>query len=339
MEVLNSFNFVLLGDTSIAGELGKKGTSSDITIYDRKTNDKIISYCFPNTYPEKLQPLLQSIAMSDYAIINISKLDTFLGEQLVAVDIFGIKNGFILYSYEIDAEKVKNIIKNTGLSLFAILDSLDQLKKEIADMTPDVNIGSKATDNVGDKEEKNEQLKEEEGVIEKIGICVSIDHAFDVKGVGTVVLGSVKQGEIKTYDELTLSPANKPVLIKSIQMHDDPVNISKRPSRVGLAIKGVSAKDISRGDLITSPRLAKIASNNFNLKFIKNQFFKEEISETQNYMVSVGLQIRTVKLKQNGDSNLNVQFEKPIAYIKNEKCVLFRPDSKGMRIMGYGIME
>ena len=63
-KILNSFNFVLLGDTTIANELGKKGTSSDITIYDRKTNDKIISYCFPNTYPEKLQPLLQSIAMS-----------------------------------------------------------------------------------------------------------------------------------------------------------------------------------------------------------------------------------------------------------------------------------
>ena len=112
---MNSFNFVLLGDTTIANELGKKGTSSDITIYDRKTNDKIISYCFPNTYPEKLQPLLQSITMSNYAIINISKLDSFLGEQLIAVDIIGIKNGFILYGYEIDVEKIRNIIKNTIL--------------------------------------------------------------------------------------------------------------------------------------------------------------------------------------------------------------------------------
>ena len=130
---MNSFNFVLLGDTTIANELGKKGTSSDITIYDRKTNDKIISYCFPNTYPEKLQPLLQSIAMSNYAIINISKLDSFLGEQLIAVDIFGIKNGFILYGYEIDVEKVRNIIKNTGLSSFQILDSLELLKNSIAE--------------------------------------------------------------------------------------------------------------------------------------------------------------------------------------------------------------
>ena len=327
---MNSFNFVLLGDTTIANELGKKGTSSDITIYDRKTNDKIISYCFPNTYPEKLQPLLQSIAMSNYAIINISKLDSFLGEQLIAVDIFGIKNGFIIYGYEIDVEKVKNIMKNTGLSSFQILDSLEQLKNSIAEM-----------------ESKTETEKETETDLEVKGdeslqppkACIVVDHVFDVKGVGTVVLGTVKQGEIKTYDELVLSPSSKTVVIKSIQMHDDPVNISKKNSRVGLAIKGASAKDISRGDVITSPGFAKIAAADFQLRFIKNPYFKEEISETQNYMMSVGLQIRTVKIKVMPDSILSISFEKPLAFVKKDLCILFKPDSKGMRIMGHGIME
>ena len=327
---MNSFNFVLLGDTTIANELGKKGTSSDITIYDRKTNDKIISYCFPNTYPEKLQPLLQSIAMSNYAIINISKLDSFLGEQLIAVDIFGIKNGFIIYGYEIDVEKVKNIMKNTGLSSFQILDSLEQLKNRIAEM-----------------ESKTETEKETETDLEVKGdeslqppkACIVVDHVFDVKGVGTVVLGTVKQGEIKTYDELVLSPSSKTVVIKSIQMHDDPVNISKKNSRVGLAIKGASAKDISRGDVITSPGFAKIAAADFQLRFIKNPYFKEEISDTQNYMMSVGLQIRTVKIKVMPDSILSISFEKPLAFVKKDLCILFKPDSKGMRIMGHGIME
>jgi len=325
---LNSFNFVLLGDATIANELGKKGTSSDITIYDRKTNDKIISYCFPNTYPEKLQPLLQSIAMSNYAIINISKLDSFLGEQLIAVDIFGIKNGFILYGYEIDIEKVRNIIKNTGLSSFQILDSLEQLKNSIAEME------SKTETETGMdlKDKGDERLQPSEA-------CIVVDHVFDVKGVGTVVLGTVKQGEIKTYDELVLSPSNKTVVIKSIQMHDDPVNTSKKNSRVGLAIKGTSAKDISRGDVITSPGFAKIAAADFQLKFIKNPYFKEEISETQNYMMSVGLQIRTVKIKEMPDSILLISFEKPLAFVKNDLCILFKPDSKSMRIMGHGIME
>ena len=125
-----------MGDTSIASDLGKKGTSTDISIYDKKTSDQIFSYCYPNTYPEKLQSLLQSIAISEYAILNITRLDSSLGEQILALDIFNLKRGFILYSFEVDIEKVKNIIRKTNLSSFQIVDSLEQLKKHLSDLKP-----------------------------------------------------------------------------------------------------------------------------------------------------------------------------------------------------------
>jgi selenocysteine-specific translation elongation factor len=321
--ILNSLNFVILGDASIASNLGKKGTSTDITIYDRKTNDQIFSYCFPNTYPDKLQPLLQSIAVSDYAILNISHLDSFLGEQILALDIFNIKKGFILHGYEIDIEKVKNIIKKTSLSAFQILDDVEQLTTRLSEIKPS-------------EDKENEQTT---AAAANNSVYIPIDHVFDVKGVGTVVLGCIKQGEIKTYDELEINPLNKPIVIKSIQMHDDPVNHSKKSSRVGLAIKGVSAKDVSRGDIITSPGLSKIISDSFQIEFKKNPYFKEGIVETQNYMISVGLQIRTVRLKEIGGSKISIALEKPIAYIKNDLCIVFSPDSKTMRIMGSGHMD
>lgn len=325
---------MILGDTSIANDLGKKGTSTDITIYDRKTNDQIISYCFSNTYPDKLQSLLQSISMSDYAILNISHLDSFLGEQILALDIFNIKKGFILYSYNIDGEKIKNIIKKTSLASFQILDDIEQLKTHLSKLQT-----------VEDQQEKdingngNEQQQPPQTTISNNSVYIPIDHVFDVKGVGTVILGCIKQGEIKTYDELEINPLNKSIVIKSIQMHDDPVTYSKKSSRVGLAIKGVSAKDVSRGDIITTPGLSKIINGSFQIKFNKNPYFKEDIVETQNYMISIGLQIRTVKIKNIGNSELDIKIEKPVAYIKNDRCIVFSPDSKTMRIMGYGLMN
>lgn len=314
-----------MGDTSIASDLGKKGTSTDISIFDKKTNDQIFSYCYSNTYPEKLQSLLQSIAISEYAILNITRLDSFLGEQMLALDIFNLKRGFILYSFEVDIEKVKSIIRKTNLSSFQIVDSLEQLKKHLSELKPV-------------EYEENEAPSSDAATIATNSVYIPIDHVFDVKGVGTVVLGSIKQGEIKTYDELEINPLNRPVVIKSIQMHDDPVSHSKKFSRVGLAIKGVSAKDVSRGDIITSPGLSKIISDSFQIKFNKNPFFKEDIIETQNYMISVGLQIRTVKIKKIEGNEIAITLEKPIAYIKNNLCVVFSPDSKTMRIMGYGYM-
>lgn len=319
-----------MGDTSIASSLGKKGTTTDISIYDKKTNDQIFSYCYPNTYPEKLQSLLQSIAISEYAILNINRLDSFLGEQILALDIFNLKRGFILYSFEVDIEKVKNIIKKTNLSSFQIVDGgLEQLKKHLSDLKP---VGHEEYEAPGSDTATATASATD-------SVYMPIDHVFDVKGVGTVVLGSVKLGEIKTYDELEINPLNKPVVIKSIQMHDDPVSHSKKLARVGLAIKGVSAKDVSRGDIITSPGLSKIVNDGFQIKFNKNPFFKEDIIETQNYMISVGLQIRTVKIRKIGDSEIAITLEKPIAYVKNNLCIVFSPDSKSMRIMGYGHMR
>ncbi len=323
---------MILGDTSIANDLGKKGTSTDISIYDRKTHDQIISYCFSNTYPDKLQSLLQSISMSDFAILNISRLDSFLGEQILALDIFNIKKGFILYSYDIDIEKIKNIIKKTSLSSFQILDNVEQLKTCLSEL--------QTVEAEDDKENETHPITTANPTnTPNNSVYIPIDHVFDVKGVGTVILGCIKEGQIKTYDELEINPLNKPVVIKSIQMHDDPVNDSKKSSRVGLAVKGVSAKDVSRGDIITSPDLSKIINDNFQIKFNKNPYYKEDIVETQNYMISVGLQIRTVKIKKIGNTELNITLEKPIAYIKNELCIVFSPDSKTMRIMGHGIMD
>jgi len=324
---------VILGDTSIANDLGKKGTSTDITIYDRKTNDQIISYCFSNTYPDKLQSLLQSISMSDYAILNISHLDSFLGEQILALDIFNIRKGFILYSYNIDGEKIKNIIKKTSLASFQILDDIEQLKTRLSKLQ---TVEEQQEKNIDGKDNDQQQPSP---TISNNSVYIPIDHVFDVKGVGTVILGCIKQGEIKTYDELEINPLNKSIVIKSIQMHDDPVNYSKKSSRVGLAIKGVSAKDVSRGDIITTPGLSKIINGSFQIKFNKNPYFKEDIVETQNYMISIGLQIRTVKIKNIGNSELDIKIEKPVAYIKNDRCIVFSPDSKTMRIMGYGLMN
>ncbi len=324
---------MILGDTSIANDLGKKGTSTDITIYDRKTNDQIISYCFSNTYPDKLQSLLQSISMSDYAILNISHLDSFLGEQILALDIFNIKKGFILYSYNIDGEKIKNIIKKTSLSSFQILDDIEQLKTSLSKLQ---TVEEQQEKEINGKDNGQQQPST---TISNNSVYIPIDHVFDVKGVGTVILGCIKQGEIKTYDELEINPLNKSIVIKSIQMHDDPVNYSKKSSRVGLAIKGVSAKDVSRGDIITTPGLSKIINGSFQIKFNKNPYFKEDIVETQNYMISIGLQIRTVKIKNIGNSELDIKIEKPVAYIKNDLCIVFSPDSKTMRIMGYGLMD
>lgn len=309
--MLKSVNFVVLGDHSIASQLGKKGTSTDITIYDRKTTDIVYTWTAPLTFPDKVQPLMQAVNIAEYAILNVAKLDKFLGEQILALDYAGIKEGFVLHSYEVDREKLKALLKGTALAGYQFLDSVDQLKQEIAKLEP----------------------KAQEGPV-----MIPVDHAFDVKGVGTVVLGVVRQGSIKAYDELTLQPSGKTILIKSIQMHDDPVESSSSPARVGLAVKGPSAGDISRGDVICAPGTVKVAAGPVGAKFQKSPFFKGELADNQMYMLSVGMQIRPVRVKVAGDA-VEITPEKPMCYLPGQACVLLKPDSQGSRIIGKGVFQ
>ena len=58
--MVKSINFVVLGKQDLASEFGKKGTESDLTLYDRKESDVIKTWVIPNGFPEKIQPLFQA---------------------------------------------------------------------------------------------------------------------------------------------------------------------------------------------------------------------------------------------------------------------------------------
>jgi selenocysteine-specific translation elongation factor len=338
---VKSINFVVLGDDTIVSQLGKKGTTTDISIYDKKTSDSIYTFTVPLTFPEKIQPLIQAINMSEYAILNITKIDKYLGEQIVALDSLNFKNGFILHSYDIDEEKIKLLIRNTNVANFKFINSYDELKQELSLVEPKKSFN------------KDEDADSKSDSPESTGfstVFVLIDHAFDVRGVGTVVLGVIRQGTVRIHDQLKIMPADMDVVVKSIQMHDTPVDESKTPARVGLAIKGTTADMISRGDVLCSAftdlsdNMIKVASDENILiaKFRRNPYFKGQVSENQNYMLAIGLQIKPAKIKRITNDNHNITIieiapEKPVVYIPNQVFLVLKLDSPGMRIVGQGI--
>ena len=162
---------------------------------------------------------------------------------------------------------------------------------------------------------------------------IPIDHCFDVKGVGTVILGKVAQGEVKNYDKLKLWPKGVEVLIKSIQMHDDPVEEALSPARVGLAVKGVTPDDIQRGDQLGEEGSVQLAQD-IAINYLHNKFFKEKLAENQTFLASIGLQIRAAKITSL--SPMKLSLNKPVAFDRNDICVILKPESQTIRIVGSG---
>jgi selenocysteine-specific translation elongation factor len=311
---VKNINFVILGDFQIASELGKKGTTTDLSIFDRKVQDAIYTWTVPITFPDKIQSLMQATNIAEYAILNVTRIDKYLGEQVIALDAVKFSSGFILHSYEVDEAKLKTLIKTTTISDFQFLDNINQLKQQMSRLEP-------------------QSLE---------GPCIiPIDHAFNVNGVGTVILGIIKQGVVKTYDQLKILPSGKDILVKSIQMHDDPVNESKSPARVGLAIKGVDADDISRGDILCSPSSLnlKVTTDAILAEFIKSPYYKGDLTENQTYLLSVGIQIKPVKIKRNNTDTIEIIPEKSLVFFSGQNYALLKPDNLGTRIIAKGIIH
>ena len=240
---MESINFVVLGEQAIANDFGKKGTSSDLTLYDRKESDVIRTWITANGFPDKIQPLLQAINIAEYVIFHVTKLDKFIGEQIIALDSLEKKVGLLSHSYDVDESRLNTMIKGTVLENYKKIDS-SNLKDELLKFPP----------------------------IQKDGkTSIIIDHCFDVKGVGTVALGKVLSGKIKQYDKLVHLHSDTEVMVKSIQMHDDDIIEAVSPARVGLSLKNIKPDEITRGDILSNDDSVKIL-NELSLDFKKNQF-------------------------------------------------------------------
>jgi selenocysteine-specific translation elongation factor len=302
---MESVNFVILGDQSIATDFGKKGTSTDLTLFDRKEAEKIYTFVTPNGFPEKIQPLFQAIALAEYVIFHVNVLDKFTGEQILALDALGKKEGILSHSYDVDESRLNLMIKGTVIEGYKKVEQ-DKIKEELANFA----------------------------TIKKNGdTSIVIDHTFDVKGVGTVALGKVLSGKITQYDKILHYPSETEAMIKSIQMHDDDVKESVSPARVGLSLKNIKHDEIARGDIFSNDSAIKITTE-ITIDFVQNQFFKGTISENQMCLVNIGLQIKAAKFAS--VSPLKLQFEKPVAVMPGDVCVLLKPESNSVRIMGSG---
>jgi len=297
-----------LGKQDIASDFGKKGTETDLTLYDRKESDIIKTWVTPSGFPEKIQPLFQAINLAEYVVFYVDKLDKFTGEQIIALDSLKKEKGILSHTFDVDESKLAMMIKGTVVENYVKVDQ-DKIKEEMDKMKPIIT------------DEHSEMV---------------IDHCFDVKGVGTVILGKVTNGKIKQYDNLKLYPADIDVLIKSIQMHDDPVTESVCPARVGLAVKGVKPDEVSRGDVISQEDAVDIKTE-IRLDFQKSPFYKSDIAENQGCLVSIGLQIKAAKFSS--ISPLILTFEKPVVCKTGQIAVILKPESTTIRILGSGAIQ
>ena len=287
--------------------LGEKGSETDIIMFNRKTDDCIFKFMQPAK--GKLSAKSQIISCIDYAIISFTELTHEVGETVIMLDSFGISEGIILSPPFSNSSQIENIIKDTSLKSFVIIErNIAKIFELLQKIDPKRDIDTSPV--------------------------VVIDQAFSVKGVGEVLLGFVKKGILKKHEKLSLMPTNKEVIVRSIQMQDKNFDEAEAGSRVGLAIKGAAAEEMKRGFFICAPEDCEV-STKLTLSFEKNKFYPGELKEGVLH-VTAGMQTVPAKIADMKEDTITLELEKQIVYTKDDTFLLLDLNAKKLHVIGKG---
>lgn len=80
-----------------------------------------------------------------------------------------------------------------------------------------------------------------------------VDRSFVVAGRGTVVTGTLWSGTLAVGDGLELLPGARGVRVRGLEVHGDPRERAAAGQRVAVALGGVRAREVGRGDVLAAP--------------------------------------------------------------------------------------
>ncbi len=157
---------------------------------------------------------------------------------------------------------------NYGLIVITKTDlvSPEQVKKveqEIQEKTnclnhfkiPILHFSSKDNESVIKLKQQMQQVSKSIPLKRDIGKPrVFIDRVFEIKGSGTVVTGTLLNGNLYQNQSVYLFPSLKKVRVRQVQCYNISVEEAILGSRVALNLSGVKKEEIKRGDLIYSPQ-------------------------------------------------------------------------------------
>ena len=315
---MGNLNVAVLGAKDLADKVGKKGTVTDMTFFEIKKGNDSVTLIEPSKYPEKLSSLFYSVGMSEFAILVVDKIDSFLGESILMADLFGIDKGWIILRNYIQPEQLAPLLAGTCLEKYIpIEEDATKIREDLID------------------------IAQKEGRKAGTGSCGScpIDSHFNVKGVGTVILGSVINGHFRKHDKMQIFPINKEVVLKSIQKHDIDADDCVKGDHVGLALRGIDSEELDRGYVITtdpSIKMTKKVSGKVNLvKYWPSPLKEGMVLHIGHWMQMIPCRI--IKVDNGSDfktANVELELDSDMIHKPGDTAIMMYLEGGKLRIVG-----
>lgn len=309
-------------DTDRLKEEKKRGITIELGFANLK-NDKDINIGIIDVpgHEKFIKNMLSGVGGIDLVLLIIA-LDEGIKpqteEHFKILNNIGIKNGIIVFTkkdllinedrYKEINEDVDKLVKGSfleGKKRIAVssytLEGIEELKKLIYEEVK--NIEEKKTD--------------------KEVTRLNVDRVFTMEGFGTVVTGTLIEGNIETKDTLTLYPEEIEVRVRQLENHGSIVDKVLAGERTAINLLNVKKEDIKRGDVLAYPNsfiLSKVILCDLTL-------FSNDINIKNGSIVNFNFGSRHENAKINIVDNKNdlivyFTFEKPIPIKRNDRYII-----------------
>jgi selenocysteine-specific translation elongation factor len=298
--------------------IGKKSETEGIVVYQRNDSGRKYSLLDDTTFPDKIQGYSRIATIADYSLYlfpNDGKLQPSDGELAVLLDSIDAAGRVIVVdgTQPNIAATVKTSFKGLRLSNFPVEER--SAKSSVIDFS---------------------EVKPRPD-FPKDHPLVYIDRAFNVKGVGLVVLGFVLSGNISVHDKLRLLPseAGKLAEVKGIQVSDEDQQTVGRGIRVGLSLKGVELKDLSKVSWMDDGSLK--TSSNLEFTFKPSAYYKQSTVDRDLHVEVNGEVLVTAIAKGSSPDKRIAKLAAQIPVWAGIPVSVLDLNSKPLRVVGGGI--
>jgi selenocysteine-specific elongation factor len=155
-----------------------------------------------------------------------------------------------------------------------------------------------------------------------------VDRSFSLRGIGTVVTGTLWSGTVGTGDELRLEPSGRDVRIRSVQVHEREVERAEAGQRVAVSLPGVERAEVMRGDALVEPGGYPVS---YRLDVALDEL--EPIRDGARVVVHAGTAHVLARVVKVGDRWAQLRLGEPVAAARGDRVIL-----RGETTLGGGLV-
>ena len=261
-------------DTDKLKEEKERGISINLgfTYMDLKSGDRAGIIDVPG-HENFIKNMMAGVVGIDIILLVIAADDGVMPQTIEHAQILhymGVDNAIIVITKKnmVDPEMLDLVKEDIRLSF----------EDTILRDAPIIDVDSVSGENIDQlKDTIEEKIYSLEKEVDPKSMRMNIDRSFALQGIGTIITGTLTEGEIYKDSEYMIYPKEVVVKVRSIENHDKAIDVAHKGQRIALNLSNISSNEIDRGDIIASKdSLIKVKNVQVDLSLSKFDDYKIE---------------------------------------------------------------